>query len=89
MKIYRSAILDGHIDFDDTLIRILQPYASHPGGGPMSFEVGEIEIAHVDGNGTAIINWGCGQVAYLYGEEFEILSDLEKFTLLAWVESIK
>jgi hypothetical protein len=87
MKIRRRAILDGYIDFDDTLIRILEPYSEESDGGPMSFEVGEIEIADVDENGTAIINWGCGQVAYLYGDQFEVLSDLEKIALLVWVKS--
>ena len=89
MKIRRRDILDGYIDFDDTLIRILEPYSEESDGGPMSFEVGEIEVADVDGNGTAIINWGCGQIAHLYGEQFEVLSDLEKFALLVWIELSK
>ena len=87
MKVYRRCILDGYIDFDDTLIRILEPYSEESSGGPMSFEVGEIEVADVDENGTAIINWGCGQIAYLYGEQFEVLSDLEKVALLVWVKA--
>jgi len=86
MKIRRRAILEGYIDFDDTLIRILEPYSESSDGGPMSFEVGEIEVADVDGNGTAIINWGCGQIAHLYGEQFEVLSDLEKFALLTLIK---
>jgi hypothetical protein len=89
MKVYRRCILDGYIDFDDTLIRILEPYSEETVGGPMSFEVGEIEVADVDGNGTAIINWGCGQIAHLYDDQFEVLSDLEKFALLVWIEAAK
>lgn len=88
-KIYRSCLREGYVDLNDTLIQLLEDVSWESEGGPMTFEAGEIEIADVEKSGArAVINWGCGQIAYLFGDQFRVLSALEKLAIFAFIEEL-